>query len=189
LLSPGKESAVKSLLAAYQGETTAHAIYKAFAVKADADGLPGAASLFRAIARAEQIHASNHARVIRQMGGEAIAKVSDVHVKATLVNLKTALLGEQHEIDVLYPAFLKESTSYFDAAAVRTLNWALQAEKTHARLYTMAIAQLEENQALTWTGAAKSFYICPVCGYTASTREAENCPVCNYIWERFEILS
>ncbi len=41
---------VENLLAAFEGESNAHAKYTAFAVKADADGLRGAASLFRAAA-------------------------------------------------------------------------------------------------------------------------------------------
>src|ERR1035438_9922283 len=65
------ETTIQNLLAAFEGESNAHAKYIAFAVKADQDGILGAASLFRAAGRAEQIHAANHARVIKQLGGEA----------------------------------------------------------------------------------------------------------------------
>ena len=67
----------------------------AFAAKADTDGLQGAASLFRAAARAEQIHAANHARVIGILGGQAETEIHPVEVKSTLENLKAALNGEQ----------------------------------------------------------------------------------------------
>ena len=60
---------VQNLMAAFEGESNAHAKYTAFADKADSEGLLGAASLFRAAARAEQIHAANHARVISILGG------------------------------------------------------------------------------------------------------------------------
>jgi rubrerythrin len=188
MLAPGKEAAVKSLVAAYENESIAQAQYKVFAVKADAEGLPGAASLFRAAARAEQVHANNHARVIRQMGGEAVANIPQVQPRTTAENLKTALCSEQYEIDTLYPAFLRQSTSLFDAAAVRTFNWAIEAEKTHARLYADAIAQMEAGTADAWTKAERDFYVCRLCGHTAETREADNCPVCNYAWENFEIV-
>ena len=69
---------VENLLAAYQGESNAHAKYTAFAVKADTDGWHGAASLFRACARAEQIHATNHARVIKQLDGDARCTIDPV---------------------------------------------------------------------------------------------------------------
>ncbi len=100
------EITIKNLLAAFEGESNAHAKYVAFAVKADADGLPGAASLFRAAARAEQIHANHHSRVLRQLGSDAVAKIHSIEVKSTLENLKTALGGEQYEIDSMYPEFL-----------------------------------------------------------------------------------
>ena len=75
---------IQNLLSAFEGESNAHAKYTAFAVKADADGLHGAASLFRAAARAEQIHATNHARVIKQLGGEAQCTIHAVEVKTNL---------------------------------------------------------------------------------------------------------
>lgn len=77
---------IKNLLAAFEGESNAHAKYVKFAVKADQDGWHGAASLFRAAGRAEEIHAANHARVIKQMGGEAKCEIHAVDVKSTLEN-------------------------------------------------------------------------------------------------------
>jgi rubrerythrin len=180
---------VQNLLAAYEGESNAHAKYTAFAVKADADGLHGAASLFRAAARAEQIHAGNHARVIKQLGGEAQCNLHAVEVKTTLENLKAALGGEQYEIDTMYPGFLAEATERKNTAAMRTFHGALEAEKTHARLYGEAIAMLVGGKTDSWIGASREFYVCPVCGYTSETEEEhERCPVCNCPWERFELI-
>jgi len=180
---------VQNLLAAFEGESNAHAKYTAFAVKADADGLHGAASLFRAAARAEQIHAGNHARVIKQLGGEATCTIHAVEVKTTLENLKAALGGEQYEIDTMYPGFLEEATARGNTAAIRTFHGALEAEKTHARLYGEAVALLQGGKKDSWIGAARDFYVCPVCGYTSETEEEhERCPVCNCPWEKFEII-
>ena len=180
---------VQNLLTAFEGESNAHAKYTAFAVKADADGQHGAASLFRAAARAEQIHATNHARVIKQLGGEAQCEIHAVEVKTTLENLKTALSGEQYEIDTMYPGFLAEATARNSTAAIRTFTGALEAEKTPARLYGEAIALLVGGKKDSWIGAARDFYVCPVCGYTSETEEEhERCPVCNCPWERFEIV-
>ena len=97
--------------------------------------MSGAASLFRAAARAEQIHAGNHARVIRQMGGEAAVGILPFRVKSTLENLRAALGGEQLEIDSLYPKFLVHATSQLDTSAMRSFVWAMESERTHARLY------------------------------------------------------
>jgi rubrerythrin len=180
---------VQNLLVAFEGESNAHAKYTAFAVKADADGLHGAASLFRAAGRAEQIHAANHARVIKQLGGEARCEIHAVEVKTTLENLKAALGGEQYEIDTMYPGFLEEATEHKNTAAIRTFTGAMEAEKTHARLYGEAIALLVGGKKDTWISETRDFYVCPICGYTSETEEEhERCPVCHCPWERFEII-
>ncbi|MGA3263472.1 MAG: rubrerythrin family protein [Terracidiphilus sp.] len=172
-VSPDNATTVQNLLAAFEGESNAHARYTAFAVKADAEGWHGAASLFRAAARAEQIHAANHARVIKQLDGEAQCVLHAVEAKTTLENLKAALGGEQYEIATMYPGFLEEAEARKNTAAIRSFTGALEAEKAHARLYGEAIALLVGGNKDTWIGAAREFYVCPVC----------NCP-----WERFEII-
>ena len=182
------ESAISNLLAAYEGEINAHAKYKAFAVKAESEGLFRAASLFRAAARAEQIHAGNHARVIRRMGREATARIHPFSVRSTLENLRSALFGEQHEIDSLYPAFLEHAKSCWDTIAARSFNWAMEAEKSHAKLYSDAVKAFESGGITHWTKADLEFYVCTVCGYTANVIESDNCPVCNFLWNRFEVI-
>jgi len=180
---------VQNLLSAFEGESNAHAKYTAFAVKADEDGLHGAASLFRAAGRAEQIHATNHARVIGILGGYAECEIHPVEVHSTLENLKAALNGEQYEIDTMYPGFIAEAEEQKNSAAIRTFHGAMEAEKTHARLYAEAIALLTSGKQDSWIAEARDFYVCPVCGFTSETEEEhERCPVCNCPWERFEII-
>lgn len=186
MVATENENGVNNLLAAYEGEINAHARYKAFAAKAEAEGLNGAASLFRAAARAEQIHASNHARVIRHVGGEIEAEIKPFRVKSTLENLKAALGGEQFEIDSLYPEFLVHAASHLDTHAMRSFQWAIESEKTHARLYEEAVATAESGRG--WTQEQIDFYVCTLCGYTAKSQKADNCPACNYLWDRFEVI-
>ena len=179
------ETTVRNLLSAFEGESNAHAKYADFARKADAEGLHGAAGLFRAVARAELIHANNHARVIRHLGGEPRATIHPVHPKSTLENLNEARVGERYEIESMYPEFLREAKGHNNAAAILTLEWALEAEKTHARLFSEAIAMLESG----WLIAARNFYVCTACGYTSETPEGARCPVCNLLWEKFDVIS
>jgi rubrerythrin len=178
------ETTIRNLLSAFEGELNAHAKYTSFAVRADGDGLHGAASLFRAAARAERIHAGNHARVIRQLGGEATASIHPVEVRSTLENLNEARVGERYEIESMYPQFLRDAKGHNNIAAALTFGWALEAEKTHARLFSEAIAVLESG----WLIAARNFYVCAVCGYTSETPEGLRCPACNLLWEKFEII-
>jgi rubrerythrin len=180
---------VKNLLAAFEGESNASAKYAAFASKADAEGMHGAASLFRAASRAEQIHAANHAKVIAQLGGEAKCEIHPAEVKSTLENLKTALEGELYEVNTMYPEFLAEAEAKNISAAVRSMHYAFEAEKTHARLYGEAIALMQGGHKEAWIHAVREFYVCPVCGYTSETEEEhERCPVCKLPWEKFEIV-
>ena len=180
---------LKNLLAAFEGESNAHAKYLEFAKKADAEGVRGAASLFRAAARAEEIHAANHARVVKQLGGQAKCEIHAIEVSSTLDNLKTALAGERYEFEIMYPDFLAQATARDNKAAVRSFTGAMEAEKTHARLYGEAIALLAEGKLDSWIGAAREFYVCPFCGFTSETEEEhERCPVCKCPWERFEII-
>jgi rubrerythrin len=182
------QSVVKNLTTAFEEEMKAYAAYKAYAVKADDEGLHGLASLFRATARAEQIHANNHARVLRHMGGEALADLPETHVETTLENLKTALVDQRFEIDYLYPTFLTTAVPLFDSTAIRSFRWALEADKSHARLYSDAIARLNSSGKAGWASARHDFFVCALCGYTAQNPEAENCPACNFLWERFETI-
>jgi rubrerythrin len=180
---------IQNLMTAYKGESNARARYIAFAVKADADGLQGAASLFRAAAHAEKIHADNHARVLKQFGGEPTDGVNPVGVNTTLENLKTALAGERYEVDTMYPGFLKEATETKNAAAMRTFHFALEAEKAHARLFQEAITLVEFGPEDSWVDKARNFYVCPVCGYTSETpEEHKRCPVCNCLWKQFDVI-
>ncbi len=188
MIATENESAIRNLTAAYEGELNAHAKYKAFAKKAESEGLFGAASLFRAAARAEQIHAGNHARVIRHMGGEPRADIRSFRIKSTLENLRDALWGEKNEIDSLYPAFLEQAHSHLNSTAARSFTWAMESEKTHARLYEEAVATLVDGKTDSWTKAKLDFYVCTLCGYTAKTPEADNCPACNFLWDRFEVI-
>jgi rubrerythrin len=160
-----------------------------FAAKADAEGWLGAASLFRAAARAEEIHATNHARVIKQFRAEARCEIYPVEVKSTLENLKAALAGEQYEIDAMYPGFIADAADPDVATAKRSFTWAMEAEKTHARLFAQAIDLVEKGTKDSWVGSPCEFYVCAACGYTTMTpEEQERCPVCNLTLDKFEVI-
>src|SRR4051812_21356959 len=92
-----ESTTLQHLQTAYDGESNARIRYRLFAVQANIDGYRDVASLFRAAARAEQIHAENHARVIRSMGADPKCIISPVDVRETAANLREAIKGEEHE--------------------------------------------------------------------------------------------
>jgi rubrerythrin len=125
-----------------------------FAVEADDEGWRGVASLFRAAAFAEQIHAANHGRILGQLGGETELFPQPVDVRGTVENLRTTLAGELFEVNTMYPAFVERARECRDAAVGRTFKWALEAGKTQARLFDEALAFLElKPDSWVWGGA------------------------------------
>jgi rubrerythrin len=176
-------STMSNLQAAFNGESNAHVRYLAFAKKADTEGYAGVASLFRVAARAEEIHAGNHAAVIKKFGGVPDAKLEHTIVKSTRENLEVAIKGMTYERDEMYPAFIREAKAEANTEALRTLTFARAAEVEHAALYTQALQDLESMTA------SRVFYVCPVCGFTTPKHDLERCPTCATPKERFEQVS
>ena len=162
-----------NLQAAYNGESNAHARYLAFAQKADEEGYGKAATLFRAAARAEEIHAQNHAVVIRDLGAEPKAVIEPAVVKSTRENLQAAIAGETYERDTMYPDFLAAAKAEGVRSALQTLNYAKTAEAEHAKLYQAALDKLDEMK-----GKGDNYYVCTVCGMTVKVVDFAKCPSC-----------
>jgi rubrerythrin len=179
-LSRTPTETLKNLQVAFNGESNARARYLAFAEKADADGYGKVASLFRAAARAEEIHAYNHAQVIGKLGGAPTADIKLPEVGDTAANLEAALQGEMYERDTMYPDFLKQARQDGSTDAIRTFRLALNAEAEHAKLYGGALMDLKN-----WKGVNATFYVCPVCGFTTNNLNFERCPSSYTPRERF----
>lgn len=175
---------LNNLQTAFEGESNAEARYLAFATKADGEGYRKVASLFRAAARAEGIHAKNHSDVIRRFGATPTADIKSPVVKSTKENLEEAIKGESYERDTMYPDFLKQARVDGDKEALRTFNLARNAEIEHAKLYGEASNNLE-----AWKIEKQTFYVCPVCGFTTTNLNFEKCPSSYTPRERFLIVS
>lgn len=173
---------LENLQTAYNGESNAHARYVAFAQQAQKEGYGEVASLFRAAARAEEVHATNHAAVIQELGATAKANIETPVVKSTRENLEAAVKGETYERDTMYPDFIKQARSDRNARAVRTFNLAKTAEAEHAKLYQEALAGLDRLKGTKDT----AFYVCPICGYTVRETNFAKCPSCFTPKEEFE---
>ena len=179
-------STVDNLKAAFNGESNAHLRYLAFAQRADTEGYGEIASLFRAAARAEQIHAANHAEVIKELGGGvAQAQVETLTIKSTRENLETAIKGETYERDTMYPEFLKQARADANVRATRTLNYARTAETEHAKLFSEAISKMDQLKG----SAGTIYYVCPTCGFTSRDTGFSKCPSCFTRSEGFETVS
>lgn len=159
-----------NLKAAFAGESQASRKYLAFARKADEEGHPQVAKLFRAAAAAETVHAYNH---LKALGG----------IQSTAENLQQAIAGENYEVVSMYPPMIAEAEGEEDARAARSFKWAYEVEKVHEELYRKAFDSLDKE------ASTADYYVCPFCGYTHEGPLEGKCPVCGAPFEKFERIS
>ncbi len=153
---------------AFAGESQAHMKYMAFGEAAEKEKLANVARLFRAASFSEQVHATNHLRVLNGIG-----KSGD--------NLKAAAEGENFEIIEMYPAYVKVAEDQGEKKAVTFFNYALAAEKVHAGLYKRAKESVDKGQDLGYF----PIQVCGVCGFTVEGDAPDKCPVCGSPKEKF----
>ncbi len=160
-------STIENLKVAFAGESQAFQKYTAFAKKAEHDGLPNIAKLFRLTAEAEKTHADGHFKSLDGIG-------------STVDNLQAAINGETYEFTTMYPPMLTEAEKTGHKAK-RMFDYAVQAEAVHARLYTQAIQAAKSGKDL----AVSEFYLCPTCGYIEFGKAPEKCPICGALGTKF----
>ncbi len=159
----------ENLKSAFSGESQAHMKYLIFADKAEEEGFSNIAKLFRAIAYAEMVHASNH---LNALNGSNM----------TFDNLDVAIKGESFEVDEMYPAYKAVAEMQDEKKAVKSMHYALEAEKIHEALYLEAKDAVKANNDLE----IGEINICPVCGHTVIGNAPERCPICGVLGEKFK---
>jgi rubrerythrin len=150
-----------NLRGAFAGESQANRRYLAFAKKAEQEGYPQAARLFRAAAEAETVHAHNHLRI---MGG----------IKSTQENLQEAIGGETFEYKEMYPGYINTAAAEGNKEAGWSFNVANKVEEIHAGLYRKAADALKAGKDVPKV----DYYVCRVCGNTVEGSPPDKCPIC-----------
>ncbi|MFC1992975.1 rubrerythrin family protein [Chloroflexota bacterium] len=151
----------ENLQTAFSGESQANRKYLFSAEKADKEGHPQIARLFRAAAESETVHARNH---LKTMDG----------IKSTKENLEAAAEGEHYEFTEMYPGFIEQAKADNNQDAETSFDWANKVEKVHHNLYQQAQKSLDESKQLK----AEPYFVCQGCGYTVGGEAPEKCPVC-----------
>jgi rubrerythrin len=128
----------ENLKEAFAGESQANRRYLWFAQKADVEGYPDAAMLFRSVAEGETGHAHGHLDFLAEVGdpatGEPIGETED--------NLRSAVAGETYEYTEMYPGFARTARDEgFDTIA-EWLETLARAEKSHAGRFGKGLAEL-----------------------------------------------
>ncbi|KXB06235.1 rubrerythrin [candidate division MSBL1 archaeon SCGC-AAA382C18] len=154
---------------AFSGESQARNKYIFFAEKAEKEGKPGVAKLFRAAAKAEEYHAKNHLRTMNK-------------IKSTKENLKLAIEGENYEHTEMYPDFIEKAEEEGKKQASKMFDYAMQVEEKHENFYQKALEAVEKGEGLE----ERDWYICPVCGNTFEGDTPDTCPICGVPKDNFE---
>jgi rubrerythrin len=160
------------LQAVHRAETNAQERFMAFAAKADEEGYRQVASLFRAVARAEQIMYTFHFDAIKELGGVPEDVVADQPtVASTKENLeKSSNKTAADQLDADYATYVKAARAEGNRNPAKLLEYARVVEAQNVRLFAAAAKSLEQMR-----GNPKGYYICGVSGFVAPTLDAANC--------------
>ena len=159
----------KNLQEAFAGESQANRRYLFFADKAEKEGYPQAARLFRAAAEAETVHARNHFNAMDGIG-------------STESNLLAASIGEHYEFTRMYPPFIEKAKEENNKRAQVTFEYANEVEQIHHGYFEKMLEAVKAGQQLK----DEPYFVCPVCGNTFAGEVPERCPICNAPKDRFK---
>lgn len=128
----------ENLKDAFAGESQANHRYLWFAQKADVDGFPEIAALFRNIADSETGHAFGILEYLAEIGdptsGEPIGDTQD--------NVRSSILGETYEYTQKYPGFAKTARDEGFAEVAEWFESLARAEKSHAEKLADALKNI-----------------------------------------------
>lgn len=167
LYEPMPETLEKRVREAFAGEAKAQVRNGAFARRAETDGFPQIARLFRAVADAERVHAEEYLKYLEGVVGD------------TEENLKAAFENEIKAKNNFYPAFIQEAFAFQRQDVAWSFSRSRDVEERHASLYKEALeAMIKEEET--------EYHVCQVCGYIFDGKLPEECPVCRTKKENFK---
>ncbi len=159
------EKVKDALSQSYIGEAKAVLRLKVYADKAEQDGYPQVAKLFRVIALSEEIHGTRSLKLLKE-------------IKSTEENLEASFESETQVAHVAYDKFIKLATEAEETAAGTLFMHARDVEDIHAKLYKEAMNHMMEERETT-------YYVCRICGYVSDGVLPDECPVCNAKKDQF----
>jgi rubrerythrin len=128
----------ENLKRAFAGESQASRRYLYFAQKADIDGYPEVAALFRSVANGETGHAFGHFDFLAEVGDPVTGMV----VGDTEDNLKSAIVGETYEYAEMYPGFARMAREEGLDNVADWFETLAKAEKSHAERFASCLADV-----------------------------------------------
>ena len=124
---------------AFAGESQANRRYLYFAQKADIEGYPEVAGLFKNVADGETGHAHGHLEYLATLGSGDPA--TGMAIGSTEDNLKSSVAGETYEYTEMYPNFRHLAEQEGNAAAVKEIDEQIEESKEHASRFQQTLAK------------------------------------------------
>ena len=128
-----------NLKTAFAGEAQANRRYLYFSRKADEEGYPEVAALFKGIAEGETAHAFHHFDSMKEIGdpvtGASVANVKDM--------LASSVKGETYEYTEMYPTFAVVAREEGFEDVARYFDILTKAEHAHANKFAEALETLK----------------------------------------------
>ncbi len=129
-----------NLKEAFAGESQANRRYLYFSRRADVEGYPDVAGLFRDVAEGETGHAFGHFEFLEEVGDP----VTGVPVGDTEKNLKSAIEGETYEYTEMYPGFARTARDEGFEEIAEWFETLARAEKSHAGRFNKGLVTLND---------------------------------------------
>lgn len=142
---PGSETEV-NLRAAFASESEANRRYLYFAQRADQEGYPDIAALFRSVAEGETGHAFGHLDLLLAHGLSA-ADARESSRPSTADNLRSAVAGENQDYQVMYPRFALVARQEGFVEIAEWFEMLARAEKSHASRFASGLDSLEQEES------------------------------------------
>lgn len=186
---------VKRLNDAYLREFAAGARCNAWAEKAEKDGWKHAASVFRAVAKSESVHADQHARALKALGETPVANVEIPEGASLSEMLKKSIESEKETISKFYPELMSDLKTLLPAKAhgvVKNCETALKNDEQHLELFQKTLEHSEKDSEKDSGSASAAdsdsetpIFVCTVCGFIEEDEAPANCPQCGAPAEKF----
>jgi rubrerythrin len=123
---------------AFASESQANRRYLWFAQKADVEGYPEVAMLFRSVADGETGHAHGHLDFLEEVGDPATGEP----IGETEQNLKASVAGETYEYTEMYPGFARTARDEGFTAIAEWFETLARAEKSHAGRFRQGLESI-----------------------------------------------
>lgn len=127
-----------NLRAAFASASQANQRYLWFAQKADVEGYPAAAAIFRSVASGKSAHASDHLEWLADVGDP----VTEQTIGDTDDNLAAALAGETVEGQAMFPNFAMTARQEGFVDIAEWFDTLIRADQSHVERFTQGRREL-----------------------------------------------